>query len=143
MKKHDQTDDANPVSDHSSRLLPAVEVGAGRVAVTLRSVSQGRDFLVLISGGEGHVGAVATCDGRNRWDHVRVAEETVQLAGHREGPLASEAAEMLALASGRTCVAVVGIHQDEATIDEIDQIVANVRLGLGQLAAQLAGKNQR
>ncbi len=125
--------------------LPApVSVGAGRTEVHLEIVGQGRDFVVLVTGGTAHVGAVAVCDGRADRAHVRPHGNTTQLPGHREGPLAAEAAETLAAASGRTCVAVVGIHQDDATPEEVHAIVANVRRALQELATALGQEgNQR
>ncbi len=119
-------------------VLPeAISLGSGRNEVHLQLVPQGRDFLALITGGQAHVGAVAVCDGRQYGYPEGERPGTIEMAGHREGPLAAEAAELLALASGRTCAASVGIHQDQATPAEIREIVANVRLGLEQLAAQM------
>ncbi len=131
MKKrcHNAGDCWGPES--SLTLADPVTVGDGRTEVHLRLIAQGRDFLVLITGGAAHIGAVGVCDGRISCAEVGV----VQVPGHREGPLATEAAEILAGAAGRTCTAVVGIHQDNASADEIDQIVANVRVGLSQMAA--------
>jgi hypothetical protein len=116
-------------------------LGEGRTAVTLRLLAQGRDILVLITGGAAHVGAVAVCDGTAELGHARSGSGMVQVPGHREGPLAAEASETLALAAGRTCVAVVGIHQDNATAEEIHDIVEHVRQGLQQLTTNLAEWN--
>jgi len=44
----------------------------------------------------------------------------------------------VAEAAGCTCVAVAGIHQDQATSEEIVAIVANARSGMRRLAAALA-----
>jgi hypothetical protein len=110
-------------------------VGSARTRVALRLLAQGRDLVVLITGGEAHVGAVAGCDGRAGAVPVAPERSLVQLPGHREGPLAAEAAATIARAAGCSCAAVVGIHQDDATADEIRIIVANVREGLRQLAA--------
>jgi hypothetical protein len=57
--------------------------------------------------------------------------------GHREGPLAREGAARLYAATGRTCVAVAGIHQDGATPEEIEAIVRNSREGIARVAAEL------
>jgi hypothetical protein len=102
--------------------------------------SQGRDLVVLITGGEAHVGAVAGCDGRPGAAPGIGQDGVVQLPGHREGPLAAEAAATLARAFACSCAAVVGIHQDEATADEIRAIVANVRRGLQRLTGAEATK---
>ncbi len=60
----------------------------------------------------------------------------IELAGHREGPLARESAKVLAQATGKVCVATVGIHLDEATPEEIATIVNNVQQGLALMVAQ-------
>lgn len=113
--------------------LEALSVGVGRTRVKLELQFQGRDFLLLVTGGRAHVGAVAVWDGRNADDQAVV----IELTGHREGPLAGECVEILGRASGRTVTAVVGIHQDNATREEIAAIVANVRDGAAALAKKL------
>ena len=125
-----------PESDNP--LLDALIVGSGRTCVKLELRFQGRDFLLLVTGGKAHVGAVGV------WD--RAAPESravvIELSGHREGPLAGEGAEVVGRASGRTTAAVVGIHQDQATHEEITAIVANVQQGIAALARRVA-TNQR
>ena len=110
--------------------LEALSVGVGRTGVKLELRFQGQDLLLLVTGGRAHVGAVAVWDGRNEDGEAVV----IELTGHREGPLAGECAETLGRASCRTVTAVVGIHQDNATQDEIAAIVANVRQGAAALA---------
>jgi hypothetical protein len=111
-----------------------LSMGSGRLRVKLELRHQGRDFLLLVAGGEAHVGAVAVFDGRDGGSRAVVTE----MPGHREGPLAGECAEILGRATGRTVVAVAGIHQDDATGEEISAIVANVRQGAGELAKTIA-----
>lgn len=116
--------------------LADLTVGAGRRAVRLTLLGQGRDLLLLITGGAAHAGAVA----------VRVPASGARggpfaglcpVPGHREGPLAEEAAALIAAAAGRGCVVVAGIHQEAATPEEIAAIVANARAGFAALAARL------
>ncbi len=142
MEDRAERRDSRPVGNSAGTLPVSMTVGAGRTAVQLRLLEQGRDILVLISGGDAHVGAIAACDGRIV-PTAAVKGGTVQMPGHREGPLATEAAETLAAAAGRTCAAVVGIHQDQATPAEIQDIVAHARRGLQQLAALFTEGNPR
>ena len=121
-------------ADLANQLIGPLRVGSGRTRVELELKFQGRDILILVTGGKAHVGAVAVWDSREIYDPAVVTE----LPGHREGPLAVECAETLGRALGRTVAAVVGIHQDNATREEIAAIVANVRQGVVELA-----KNQR
>jgi hypothetical protein len=116
------------------RLPPAVEVGARRTAIRLELVAQGRDLVLLITGGDAHVGAAAVAaPGSGGAVHEAV------LPPHKEGPLARECAALLADAAGCTVCAVAGIHQDAITKDEIAAIVANVREAAAALAATLRG----
>ena len=122
-------------------LVAEVTVGAGRCAVWLKVRSQGRDLQVSIGGGEAHVGAVALFAPPVVVDADPGAEpfqSLVVVPPHKEGPLAKEAARRLATAARRSCVAIVGIHQDDATRDEIAAIVANVRAGLAELELELS-----
>jgi hypothetical protein len=114
----------------ANQLIEPLSVGSDRTRVNLEVKFQGRDILLLVTGGEAHVGAVAVWDSRIKDGQATVTE----LPGHREGPLAVECAEILGHALGRTVVAVVGIHQDNATREEIAAIVANVRKGVLELA---------
>ncbi len=100
----------------------SVSVGEGRTLVQLQADPLGGDWVLRITGGEAHVGAVATAGAGK-----------VQLSvvgSHKEGPLAEVCAGQWSKLTGRVCVAVAGIHQDEATRQEIDGIVENVRQGL-------------
>ena len=119
----------------ANQLIEPLGVGSGRTLVKLELKYQGRDILLLVTGGKAHVGAVAVWDSRQSDDSAVVTE----LPGHREGPLAVECAEILGRAVGRTVAAVVGIHQDNATREEIAAIVTNVRLGVVELAKNLEG----
>ncbi len=123
--------------EHGKDALPApVTRGAGRTAVRLELVGQGRDLLLLISGGEAHVGAVAVA--RPAGDGG--AAGAVVIPPHKEGPLAAECAALLAEAAGCTCAAAAGIHQDDATREEIETICANALAAARQLASALAAR---
>ncbi len=113
--------------------IDALSVGSGRTRVNLELRHQGLDILLLVTGGEAHVGAVAVWNGQQMDGQASVTE----MPGHREGPLAGECAEILGRASGRTVVAVAGIHQDNASREEIAAIIANVRQGAAKLAENL------
>lgn len=103
--------------------------GAGRTRVRCELFAVGRDLLLVITGGDAHVGAVATARPADRpGDPPAVRVETVP--GHRETELAREGAAALAAATGRVAVAVCGIHRDAATPAEIRGMVAAARAGI-------------
>ena len=109
---------------------PCVQ-GTGRTRVRLDLVAHGRDLVLHLGGGEAHVGAVAVAA------PVGPVMLTV-VPGHKEGPLAEQAAAALSEAAGCTCAVIAGIHQDDATAEEIAAIVGNVNEGVARLARALA-----
>lgn len=129
-KRHTRAVSWNPAA------LPApVQVGRGRRAVRLEVIPVGRDLLVTVTGGQAHAGAVAMArpgGGNGPRGGLLV------LPPHKEGPLAKECARLVAEAGRCVCVATAGIHQDGATREEIEAIVANARIGVRRLAAALA-----
>ena len=131
-----------PRDDWDAALPLTVSAGHNRTRVELAVCSQGRDLILTVTGGSAHVGAVAV-HAPGRKDLAGTPGEphtnSTVVPGHKEGPLAEAGAAVLAEATGRTCVAVVGIHQDQATSEEIAAIVANVRRGYEPLAAALTG----
>ena len=87
------------------------------------------DFLLRISGGAEHVGALALFDGEPKW---------IEIDGHREGTLAAEAARTLGPKLGGRLVVVAGIHYDSIPREAIGRIVANVRKLTEEIARALA-----
>ncbi len=105
-----------------------IKVGQGRSEVMLNINCQGRDWVMQVTGGQAHVGAVATATAE--------AVDLSVVGIHKEGPLAEMCARAWAQLTGGVCVAMVGIHQDQATAQEIKLIVLNVELGLERLKNQ-------
>ncbi len=114
-------------------------VGTGSTCVRLNARSQGRDILLTVTGGQGHIGAVAVARPHLK-DNPQV--ELFELPRHREGPLARECALALATTTNRVCVASVGIHVDNATKEEIAGIVENVRHGLALMTTEWTERNK-
>lgn len=84
----------------------------GRIQLTLKAMSAGGDLLILLTGGEAHIGAIALAAPEG-------LAGSPECTGHREGALACEIA--LELADQLRCrVAVAcGIHYDNITRAEI------------------------
>ncbi len=113
-----------------------VEKGCDRTAVRLELREFGRDLILLVGGGESHAGAVAMSHHGGLGGEPNT--DGLINPGHKEDILAQGAALALARATGRTCVVVAGIHQDEATREEIEEIVANVDRAVEDLLDRLA-----
>ena len=125
---------STPLSPRAPRESICLKRGdaALRSAVQLELVPFGRDWLLLLSGGEAHLGSVCASEGGvlRQWTWE----------GHREGELARELAELLEPLLPGELLVVAGIHYDQATGAEIATLVAHVRAMATELAARLADK---
>ncbi|HJV46450.1 MAG TPA: hypothetical protein VJ824_12095 [Bacillota bacterium] len=93
--------------------------------VTVQEMIVGRDMLFVVTGGAAHIGATATA----YMNQGELVVEVHQLEGHKEGPLAAELARYAVERLRRTVTVVMGIHKDEATPEDIQNIVESVRAG--------------
>ncbi len=116
-------------------------IGGGRTRVDYQVTLHGSDLAVSLTGGEGpHIGAVAIAvpKGPPPQGATPVATSVYTRAGHHDDKVARPLAETLARALGVACVAVVGIHMDNATRAEIAEAVTNADLAAREIANRLA-----
>jgi hypothetical protein len=123
----------NSPADPAELLFPGTLLfreieGLERTLIQLDLLSMGRDFVLLVHGGEVHAGAAALAAPSH--------EELAVIPPHKEGPLARRCAQRVAQASGAHCAVVAGIHQDQVTPEEIAAIVHHVDLALDRLLAR-------
>jgi hypothetical protein len=97
---------------------------AGKIEIVLDAKKVGEDYLLTLTGGEEHVGAVAVgyFDERSQ----RASSSVITMPGHREEYLALQGARQVSRATKKTSVFVVGIHQDNISPEEIRDIVSAV-----------------
>ncbi len=91
--------------------------------IKIKHISIGNDRLFLITGGSEHIGAVANA----YWNKGEVHISLNELPHHKEGGLACECAELAAKTLNCTCTVVMGIHIDNASGEDIDNIINFVR----------------
>ena len=105
----------------------------GRLNIYLRVFRQGRDLQVLCGGGASHIGAVALAAPNHgqaqNADAAHLASQPEQveahllaLPGHREDALALRMAQSMAEALHCAVCVCAGIHYDNITRAEIQQI---------------------
>ena len=94
----------------------------GKIEVTLEAKKIGEDYLLILTGGEEHVGAVAV--GLFEEKSQRASSSVITMPGHREEYLALHGARQVSRATRKTSVFVVGIHQDNISPEEIMDIVS-------------------
>lgn len=94
----------------------------GKIEIVLGAKMIGEDYLLILTGGEEHVGAVAV----GLFDEIsqRASSSVITMPGHREEYLALQGARQVSRATRKTSIFVVGIHQDNISPEEIRDIVS-------------------
>jgi gallate decarboxylase subunit D len=85
--------------------------------VTARIIPMGNDLLVLLTGGQSHIGAVAVSYGEEEDCSV------VSVPGHREDGPTKGMAETLHEALGRNVTVVAGMHWDNLSKEGIETVL--------------------
>ena len=102
------------------------EKQAGRHTIYLDLKKIGKDLLIAIYGGdEHHIGgaAVAYPTPSHYRDATTVSVSTMTLPGHKDYVVANTAAEKICKALETPTIVTVGIHYDNATKDDINEIL--------------------
>ena len=105
--------------------------GEGRARVSVTVSSMGSDLVVRIYNRGAHVGAVALGDYDH--EHERASTSVVTRLGHKDDALAKEAAYFLSRSMRRPVCVIAGVHLDNITEAEIDEILANTRLAMREI----------
>jgi len=94
----------------------------GRAELILDAKKLGDDYLLTLTGGKEHAGAVAV--GVFDETSQRASSSVISLPGHREEQIALQGASLVSKATRKTTVFVAGIHLDDITPKEIRDIVS-------------------
>ncbi|MDH4068060.1 MAG: hypothetical protein OEU97_03900 [Dehalococcoidia bacterium] len=105
--------------------------GEGRASVNVTVNSMGSDLVVRIYNQNAHIGAVAIGD--YDYEHERASVSVITRLGHKDDALAREAAYLLSKSIRRPVCVVAGVHLDNITREEIDQILANTRTAISEI----------
>ena len=101
----------------------------GRFDIAATVLLIGRDLLVAIWGGDSpHIGAVAAAQPRPSIRDPSVTSATASVicyVGHKEDSMAKAAAEYLAATFNMKVVVTAGMHWDNLTDENIDQVLKN------------------
>lgn len=119
-----------------------IEKKAGRHSIYLESKEIGKDLLITIYGGdEHHIGGVAIAypTPSHYRDATTVSVSTLTLPGHKDYVVANSAAEKISKAIETPVVVTVGIHYDNATSKDIEEIISAVNA----LVDELIGLKQK
>jgi gallate decarboxylase subunit D len=97
--------------------------GTGRTAVTLEAAFFGSDLVIKIFNANAHLGAVAI----GEYDTVqkRASVSVHTRLGHKDDALAQQAAYTISKTLHLPVCVIAGVHIDDITPSEIDQVLAN------------------
>ena len=105
--------------------------GEGRARVNVTVNSMGSDLVVRIYNKNAHIGAVAIGD--YDYEHERASVSVITRLGHKDDALAGEAAYLLSKSVRRPVCVIAGVHLDNITGEEIDEILANTRTAISEI----------
>ena len=94
----------------------------GRIEITLEAKRIGDDYLLTLTGGMEHVGAVGV--GYFDEESQRASSSVLTMPGHREEQIALHGAMQVSRATRKTTIFVAGIHQDNISPEEIKDVVS-------------------
>ncbi len=109
--------------------------GEGRTKVTLSAYYMGNDLIVCIYNDNAHVGAVAL----GEYDHQeqRASVSVITRLGHKDDAVAQKAAHSISKSTKRPSCVIAGIHLNNITGQEIDEIADNARIMVEELVRDL------
>jgi hypothetical protein len=105
--------------------------GKGRARVNVAVDSLGSDLVVRIYNQNAHIGAVAIGD--YDYEHERASVSVITRLGHKDDALAREAAYLLSKSIRRPVCVIAGVHLDNITGEEIDEILASTRTAISEI----------
>lgn len=96
--------------------------GKGRTKIELFAYYLGNDLIVCICNQNAHLGAVAM----GEYDHKedRASSSVITRLGHRDDEIAKKAAHSVAKHTKKPVCVITGIHVNNITKEEIDEILA-------------------
>ncbi len=108
--------------------------GAGRTKVNLSAHNRGGDPVVCIYNENAHIGAVAV----GEYDHKeeRASTSVVTRLGHKDDILAQKAAHLISKYTKKPTCVIAGIHINNITKKEIDQVLENTTSLVGEIISQ-------
>jgi gallate decarboxylase subunit D len=117
-----------------------LNAGRGRTKVSLSAQLLGKDLIVCLFNGQGHLGAVAVAD----FCHAenRASTSVITRLGHKDDVIASNAAHKLCRKLKKPVCAIAGIHLDAITKEEIAEIVRNCDLLVERLSKRSAAGSE-
>ncbi len=97
-----------------------ISTGEGKYTVFLTHVYVGKDLLVIITGGNKHIGGVSLVDNGGILSIIK--------QGHKDDIISSMVAPIIYEKTKKDTLVICGIHLDNITKDGIDILINNARI---------------
>lgn len=107
--------------------------GTGPTALQYEIIPVGKDWLILLIGGDAHIGCTAI------GDDGRLSSYTAQ--SHKDDALAIPLAKKVSQTFHCICTVVAGFHLDGITREEIKTVIDNAEKGMIQVMLAIESKN--
>jgi hypothetical protein len=98
--------------------------GEGRTRVALKSGYLGNDIVIFLYNDNAHIGAVAVAEYDD--DSRRTSTSLITRRGHKDDVVAQRVAYLVAKSTKKPACVIAGIHVDDITETEINEIIGNV-----------------
>jgi len=110
--------------------------GEGKTKVSLSAYHLGSDLIVCVYNENAHIGAVAI----GEYDHKeqRTSTSVITRLGHKDDVVAQKAAHSIAKYTKKPVCVIAGIHIDNITSREIDQVLQNASNLIDELLSRLS-----
>ena len=109
--------------------------GEGRT-ISLLAYHMGNELIVCIHNENAHIGAVAV--GEYDSKEKRTSCSVITRLGHKDDVIAQEAARLISKHTKKPVCVIVGIHIDNITRGEIDQVLENASSLINEFLSRLS-----
>ncbi len=106
-----------------------ISYGDNRCTVYLTYSYIGQDLLVIITGGDKHIGGISLTDTNGIL--------SIKKEGHKEDIISKMVSPLIYEKTKKDTLVVCGIHLDNITKDEIDTIIKNVKVCVNKFLKEI------
>lgn len=104
-------------------------IGSGKTALQYEIIFLGKDILIIIGGGDIHIGCTAIGD--------KGSISSYTAAHHRDDVLAISLAQEVSKYFSCICTVVAGFHLDSITKDDIQKVIKNEKKGIKEIIKKI------
>ena len=101
-------------------IINSINYGEGKYKIYLKSIQIGNDLLVIITGGDEHIGGVSLSEAN--------LLSSIKKTNHKDYVVSKMLAPIIYKKLNKDTLVVCGIHLDNATKTDIDILLKNARI---------------